>query len=837
MAPDSMGRSLLLLHSDDEGYSKYATADGMSFRDPIDAEQLLKAADDLTNSSHWTKQNVAVADQGDGWFKVTAAGAGYDSLIHIFTNWGPEWARTYSVFLKVKAGNYDELTIGIYESGGANNKISDVEIISGPGTVSVQSGRCEVKGLSTTQETYVRASGYGYNPTAVGVLQTQVLFYIAEVSSGTSNAGDYIFLKDVQLVLGDQAKPRPTQTDPDDWMMAYRPHNRVTADGNARYSVTDTEGLVTCGDCHSIVLGDEVNGTTPANFSYSTKVTIEDGKYWFERFRISGSYRLELQITASRTITLRNITSGGTVDSFSVAALTDGETYRIRFDANGSSVKVYVDDALEIDGTLTDSSLNSNTGVSSGSTYVTPPQYCVVESFPRKSTGLIIAGGKPTPAYGDPGIWLTDPDGNAFAVGASDAVLFTAKTLVAAKIARFGLDDNTASSPAGAYNYLGSNTLAIRPAAGGTGETPQAWTAGTELSFMQLLRSDTHGSQFLLHDTGKGWKRFNVNDDAIPAASAYPSISNYNAALYVTRFALLDLSDVHEEEWCGEVASLSTPSSGTSYTCSDDCHINATFTYETGKNIRFRARSAPTGYLQVEIATAGGLLIWDSVAGSRGAVSSGVFSDGVSYEVDSLFIGDTVYVFVDKVLKLTSYPASVVTGDGTGNVYHGLVTNDIEMTVHAYPALGGNLGATDNRVCWRQGDINTMESNALIMIRDAQVTTSTNARYSFRKIDDDNLVGLLLKGSGELDMYEYKSSGNLLLFNGSGGEYSDDDDIGIVLDDETHNLLVNGDSIGSGSSISQVLVGTVAENTVGGGVTSKATEFWPLYVDIFDPDK
>ena len=56
------------------GYSKYATADGMSFRDAIDAEQLLKAADDLDNSSYWdlhcenTQQNrVAV----HGIFRIT----------------------------------------------------------------------------------------------------------------------------------------------------------------------------------------------------------------------------------------------------------------------------------------------------------------------------------------------------------------------------------------------------------------------------------------------------------------------------------------------------------------------------------------------------------------------------------------------------------------------------------------------------------------------------------------------------------------------------------------------------------------------------------------------
>ena len=52
----------------------------------------------------------------------------------------------------------------------------------------------------------------------------------------------------------------------------------------------------------------------------------------------------------------------------------------------------------------------------------------------------------------------------------------------------------------------------------------KTWTAGTTKTFMQLLRSDTHGSQFLLHDSGKQWTRFNVNDDAIPAASAYPAV-------------------------------------------------------------------------------------------------------------------------------------------------------------------------------------------------------------------------------------------------------------------------------------------------------------------------
>ena len=55
-------------------------------------------------------------------------------------------------------------------------------------------------------------------------------------------------------------------------------------------------------------------------------------------------------------------------------------------------------------------------------------------------SGIHLAGGIATPAYGDPGMWLTQPDGSAFAVGVSDAVMFTAKTLTAAKDATFGFD-------------------------------------------------------------------------------------------------------------------------------------------------------------------------------------------------------------------------------------------------------------------------------------------------------------------------------------------------------------------------------------------------------------
>ena len=95
----------------------------------IDAENLLKAADDLTDGTYWAKSNITVTDDGDGVFDLMET-AGTSAVRQYLTNWMPRWAARVSLYIEVLAGSLD--TGIIYLQQNATGVVDEVEIISGP---------------------------------------------------------------------------------------------------------------------------------------------------------------------------------------------------------------------------------------------------------------------------------------------------------------------------------------------------------------------------------------------------------------------------------------------------------------------------------------------------------------------------------------------------------------------------------------------------------------------------------------------------------------------------------------------------------------------------------
>ncbi len=814
--------SLLTTLRLEEGYSKYATADGMSFRDAIEAEQLLKAADDLTDDTYWTVNvGSTVVDQGGGEFLYTKDAQTWRSLYEDMQNWIPAWAGTIGYIFELKAGTLDTAVATVVVDG--SNAATSTAVLSGPGSAVHSTDVVNISNLSSTVYTRIIVVA---DATAWATSVRPIIY----IDGGNADAGTQ-YIQNVQLVLGDTAKPRPTQTSPDDWMMAYRPHNRVTADGGARYSVVDSEGLVSVGDCTDIKLSPASNSAFdhPADFRAEFVMTAEDGKYCYHYFRKgAGANYLQVGLDSGRSLVVRNYV-GTLKDNMAPAeTLTDGVSYRFVVSASGSDIFVAVDEETMVDAAVTDAGNNSTAGGIIGFDYVTAPTYITTESYPRKATGIIKAGPVATPAYGDPGIWFTQPDGSAFAVGASDAVMFTAKAFTVSS-AHFGFDFNTAGAIGTPMTkMLGSKNISANTANGD--ETLQAWADGQTKTFMQLLRSDTHGSQFLLYDSGKQWKRFNVNDDAIPAASAYPAISNYNAALFITDFALLDLSPIHDAEFVEVTDTKTAPASTTEFTIGANFHLNLTWTEESGKYVAPRFRWTDDEHWIQPLILNGNLVVQHRNTGVTTELGGlyGFFSDGVAYECDVIGFGSALYFFIDKVLKVTAVDPGYELVAG-GKLLHNLATNDIVLTTHPYPALGGSkLGATDRQVCPQANDTGTADADCLAILRATQVPSAGNLQVELRKVGSDEIT------------YDVDSAGKPILYEnataritGNNADVSSDDDNYIDLNGAAGEIFTNGATDGSTSSIAHLTGVTWKIASLGTAGAADALELWSKSVNLF----
>jgi hypothetical protein len=811
----------------DDGYAKYATADGISFRDPIDAEQLLKAADALDNASYWADSGtVTVTEPEAGVFRLTKGAVAYQGLYQAMINWIPPWVGTVSMYFEARAGTIDNSWFNIRHNDPTNTSIiTDVEKISGAGSISAGSGFANVTNLDGEWSKF-RATG-----TLKGKIagSTDISTWIWVGGDGTT-AG-YIEVRNLQVVLGDTAKPRPTQTDPDDWMMAYRPHNRVTKDGAARYSVVDTEGLVSCGEALDYVAGASDTGTHESKVYAPFWFTWETGKYcnfWLSYSSAGGQGGIRIRATSGGDLYVSDREDGAGSDlAYEASFFTDGVLYQgaATVDTSTKTVTVVIAGQTIYSGSYTNASVTTSALIEND--LASDDSRMVLESYPRKATGIIVAGGKASPAYGDPGLWLTEPDGSAFDVDAGDAVMYTAKTFVAGKLCRGGFDSNTTTSPANPFWQYEANNLYAA-----SDETPQTWTAGTTKSFMQLLRSDTHGSQFLIHDSAKQWKRFNVNDDAIPAASAYPAISNYNAALYITNFALLDLSSLHEAEFCEVTDTKTNPVSGTEFNHDAGAQLNCTFTYETGKLVSFKPRWVDNDNQTYVYAQADGKLRISNIDDGDETThvnSAGYFSDGVEYRISIEVVGTYMRVCINetKVFEGAAGISERPTATG-GIVLHSLATNDLVITTHPYPALGGNLGATDRVVCPQQSDTANCFADAIIITRDVTLPGGGEIDVNVR-IDDTDEISCQINDTGRDLLYENATA----RITGAASSVSNGDDVMWTLDGADAEVFSNGSSDGSGSLALLGGSGALVESMGGPAGGADALELWPLYVNLF----
>jgi hypothetical protein len=966
-------------------YEQFATADGDPAKLPqIDTENYLKAADALDNGSYWAYDDVTVTEPSTGIFRLTkTAAGGYQDISQVMTNWFPPSAGRISVYFEARSGTLNALNASLRFNG--SSSVDEVEIVSGNATVDISGDQLRTLDLDGSW-TKFRASA------TVKGWSTSVELFIYPDGAG-SNLG-YLDVRNVQVVLGDQAKPRPVGAGLDDWMGAYKPHNRLFGDGLGRYAVVDgtvnaeillnpgfetaggggadiwadhqenagdgalanetgikhggsdsakmttgasantytnmsrattpgapytvrgwnygdgsnagryavwdddnagwiidktssgqtaaawaevvdhftapagcesvtvywygpsanggvcywddvslraqnTSGLVSCGECSDILLDSNsaVAFDCPADCRISLGVTFEAAKYALLWPRYTDSNNtVKFGFNSSSRLYLENVVGGDTEAAYLGPEVADHEYFRSVLELFGSDWYLYLDDAMVDSGTFSSAGNNATTGGQTVHNLVTTDMKVTTETYPQRSVGIIMAGGLAAPAYGDPGVWITESDGSAFDVGASDAVMFTVKTFVAAKESVLGFDSGTTGNLNLPRFRLNNNQLFIRTAA--AFETPQAWVAGQTKTFMQLLRSDTHGSQFPLHDSGKSWKRFNVNEDAIPAAAAFPAIANYNAALYVTAFALLDLSSVHEAEWVDQLDNVAVPSD----------NVKASFDARTGAlsvEVDITRPNPITGHNLVRLLNASdaGLFYIGSSSGNETLrVYSSTAADNVISVGSALPAGATTNVkltveadgatrvFVANVLVGTvTLPAADITAiakieSDLGGV--GETQADRILTPH--PALGGSLGATDRVVAPQDADTATHDAAFMSIFRNIDLSTTADLRHHVTDSDNRHRIRIY---DTETFLWQKEIATAVTELINQASAVGAGKDAMAVLDGADAEGFADGASVGSSANAAGVpLTGTF--EIIAGGGTMDAAEFWSRYVNM-----
>jgi len=449
----------------------------------------------------------------------------------------------------------------------------------------------------------------------------------------------------------------------------------------------------------------------------------------------------------------------------------------------------------------------------------------VSQPYPIVPSQIIVAGGKASVGWGDPAINLTQPDGSKFSVGECQALLATVTAnpiLSDDMIVGFGAALTGAISEPRWY-FSGSSTIYA-------GDLQFSYD-GSEISLLLFNRASDRGTQYFTHESGKTWKRQNVREVAAAGTSLYPRVINYSKALTISRIALLDFSSIADADFSEVTDTKTNQASGTTFDCGADCNINSTFTYEAGKfyTQRFRMTDG-NNTLFLECSGTNATLYRKVTSSTQIGQAAGVFTDTVGHEVDIVANGDSVKVFIDKVLGISVTEATFKTSTG-GQILHDLVSNDIVLTTHPYPALGGNtFGATDRVVCPQDGDQIASAEDYMGIIRGNVLPTAGATQFQTDWIDANNHIYTSLPHDGAINTGKLVAGSLGALV--TGGSTSDDDDITIIHEGTNIDEIVNGASQGTSSSAPDTSARLF--NFFDGGVDGVADSMtaWPLYLNL-----
>lgn len=294
------------------------------------------------------------------------------------------------------------------------------------------------------------------------------------------------------------------------------------------------------------------------------------------------------------------------------------------------------------------------------------------------------AGGKASPAYGNPGIWY-----GAQARAAGVALLIRA-TITSNLNLEFGWDSDTATEAlqgvlwSSGFRFFNAGTINVT----GTNDV----VLGDTIVVALILR--TSGTIAAIYKSGQ-WQIKWV-EALTSGASLYPALSNYNSTPSVDYLRVIQLpAPFNGDDGVATDVLSGSVSAGTTFTHEADCLIEATITTVPSADnidIVFRQQDA-SNYWICRIATGGDISLQEVVAGSptQRGVAAGVVSNG--HRVVVIAEGTTVRIFSNNTSRIT-YSSASSSATATAGEVNTLGTGGVISNVKTWPRTLSGIAAS-----------------------------------------------------------------------------------------------------------------------------------------------
>lgn len=348
---------------------------------------------------------------------------------------------------------------------------------------------------------------------------------------------------------------------------------------------------------------------------------------------------------------------------------------------------------------------------------------------------------------------------------------------------------------------------------------------------------------FVLIDGKMYWAaelKVTANPDATSTymGHKYWSVQNYSA--YTDWVRIIDLPGEGYTEWGPDFSTVTDSKTNPATTTQFNIdtfggHVQWTFTHETGYAVTMYVYYHDIdNYFGVfcEGTISDRLRIIKRLNGTTYTEYSenNVFTDGVQYQLDATWDSDGLHkVYVNGIFKDSYTETEIIHEDQptVGQVNHNLVTNDIVIVTHPYPALGIT---TDRLIQPQDEETFTHSDDCLIHIRNVLLTTASRQVF-LRGLDTQHLLVVEWFTGGELQLQEYYGGtklGNRIQLGS--GTVSAGDDIAVILESDSAWLYVNHVLAGSTTGITTVHSGTDGKANYNPDGMCDAIECYPRYV-------
>lgn len=299
----------------------------------------------------------------------------------------------------------------------------------------------------------------------------------------------------------------------------------------------------------------------------------------------------------------------------------------------------------------------------------------------RSGGKLVCAGGKAAPAFGDPGIW-----GPALTRRPGIAMVSLFNFTGSANYCQVGFDADQANALGGACHYFEGGTLSIVCGSETTSGSLLVVTGSGQVYKLCTVVADPGALFFIKGGAFTEWT-LAWKSNALPAATLYPALSNFNAAFNLDMMRVLQLPAPFNSGYGIATARMSgARAQGDAFVHPANCLAEwIATTLPSSGSITINLRKADVNnYWSVVIAADGSLTLNEvngGVTTARGSAAAGTVANGHRCVV--VCDGQTLAVW----------------SNGTRRIYYASAANAATATAGEIASLGTG-GAVADLVVW-----------------------------------------------------------------------------------------------------------------------------------------